>query len=106
MLAVVHQLQPCDHVIAALLVDHRTLTTGQLTAVLFDSPSTARGRLYRLRHLRWVDRFTPSEPASAARLTGSQGCSRPATTPSTLAAPHRHHGPGGTGLKRSLPAPT
>lgn len=59
MLAVVHQLQPRDHVIAALLVEHRTLTTCQLTAVLFDSPSTARARLYRLRHLRWVDRFTP-----------------------------------------------
>jgi len=59
LLTVVQQLQPRDHVIAALLVEHRTLTTGQLSAVLFDSPSTARARLYRLRQLRWVDRFTP-----------------------------------------------
>ena len=55
----VQQLQPRDHVIAALLVEHRTLTTGQLAAVLFDSASTARARLYRLRRLGWVDRFTP-----------------------------------------------
>ncbi len=43
----------------ALLVEHRTLTTNQLAAVLFDSASTARARLYRLRQLGWVDRFTP-----------------------------------------------
>lgn len=59
LLTVVQQLQPRDHVIAALLAEHRTLTTNQLTAVLFDAPSTARARLYRLRQLRWVDRFTP-----------------------------------------------
>lgn len=59
LLTVVQQLQPRDHVIAALLAEHRTLTTSQLAAVLFDAPSTARARLYRLRQLRWVDRFTP-----------------------------------------------
>ena len=59
LLSVVHLLQPRDHVIAGLLVEHRTLTTDQLAAVLFDTASTARARLYRLRQLGWVDRFTP-----------------------------------------------
>jgi hypothetical protein len=46
-------------VIADLLVEHRTLTTSQLAAVLFPSPAAARVRLYRLRRLEWVESFTP-----------------------------------------------
>ena len=39
LLRLAHQLQPRDQVIAALLVEHRVLTTSQLAAVLFGSPA-------------------------------------------------------------------
>ncbi len=62
LLTVVQTLQPRDQVVAALLVEHRALTTAQIAAVLFDSLATAKRRLYRLRQLGWVDRFTPIRP--------------------------------------------
>lgn len=62
LLTVVQTLQPRDQVLAALLAEHRALTTTQIAAVLFDSPATAKRRLYRLRQLGWVDRFTPIRP--------------------------------------------
>lgn len=62
LLRLAHQLQPRDQVIAALLVEHRVLTTSQLAAVLFGSLSAARTRLYRLRARHWVVSFTPVRP--------------------------------------------
>ena len=62
LLTAVQTLQPRDQVVAALLVEHRALTTAQVAAVLFDSLATAKRRLYRLRQLGWVDRFTPIRP--------------------------------------------
>jgi hypothetical protein len=52
-------LGPRDQVLAQLLDEHRTLTTTQITAALFNSRSTATGRLYRLRQAGWLDRFIP-----------------------------------------------
>ena len=62
LLRLAHQLQPRDQVIAALLVEHRVLTTSQLAGVLFGSLSAARTRLYRLRARHWVVSFTPVRP--------------------------------------------
>lgn len=59
LLAALRRLQPRDQVIADLLVEHRSLTTSQLAAVLFPSLAAARVRLYRLRRLGWVESFTP-----------------------------------------------
>lgn len=63
LLADLHHLTPRDQVIAALLVEHRALTTSQLAAVLFSSVSAARTRLYRLRAKGWVYSFTPIRAA-------------------------------------------
>jgi hypothetical protein len=52
------QLQPRDKVIAHLLAEHRTLTTQQITAVLFPSHDACRQRLYRLRRRGFIDCFT------------------------------------------------
>ena len=51
------RLQPRDSVLTLLLEEHRTLTTTQIAAVLYDSYATARARLYRLRRADWLDRF-------------------------------------------------
>ncbi|WP_281365063.1 replication-relaxation family protein [Phytohabitans houttuyneae] len=47
---------------AELLVDHQVLTTGQLTAMLFTSPTTCLHRLHALRQLGVVDRFLRHRP--------------------------------------------
>jgi hypothetical protein len=56
-------LRPRDQVLTQLLDEHRTLTTTQITAALFDARGTARNRLYALRGIGWVDRFTPFRAA-------------------------------------------
>ncbi|GAA4474602.1 hypothetical protein GCM10023170_097100 [Phytohabitans houttuyneae] len=60
-----HRLRPRDYTIAALLDEHTTLTTDQLTAVLFAHPTTCRHRLHQLRTLTFVDRFIRNQPGAA-----------------------------------------
>ncbi|WP_433221869.1 replication-relaxation family protein [Dactylosporangium sp. CS-047395] len=64
LLDVSHRLRPRDYAIAALLDEHTTLTTTQLTAILFDSPTTCRHRLQLLRRLQFVDRFVRNRPGA------------------------------------------
>ncbi|GIH05688.1 hypothetical protein Rhe02_37550 [Rhizocola hellebori] len=52
-----HRLRPRDYAIASLLYHHTTLTTDQLTAILFRNPITCRHRLGTLRSFGFVDRF-------------------------------------------------
>jgi hypothetical protein len=58
------RLRPRDYTIAALLDEHTTLTTDQLTAVLFGNPITCRHRLHLLRRLGFVDRFIRTRPGA------------------------------------------
>ena len=53
------RLETRDHVLAQLLHEHRTLTTSQITAILFASPRTCRNRLGVLRTFDFVDWFIP-----------------------------------------------
>ncbi|MDQ1646710.1 MAG: hypothetical protein QOJ50_2894 [Cryptosporangiaceae bacterium] len=67
------RLQPRDLTLALLLDEHRTLTTGQITTVLFSSPRTCRNRLDALRGLRFIDRVLlnrPGQPLSAHWVPG------------------------------------
>jgi hypothetical protein len=57
LIDVAHRLRPRDYAIASLLDEHTTLTTDQLTAVLFSSAITCRHRLTALRSFGFVDRF-------------------------------------------------
>ena len=94
LLRVMTWLRPRDYVLAHLLDQHATLTTPQITAVLFTSESRARARLYRLRGLGWVGCFTSVRfrsrlpmhwilgPAGAIYAAHYQG--RPPPTPRTL----------------------
>jgi hypothetical protein len=59
LLALSSRLRPRDYVLALLLDEHRVLTTPQIAAILFQSLRTCRNRLDALRHLGFVDRFTP-----------------------------------------------
>lgn len=52
-----YKLQPRDQVILDLLAEHQTLSTPQITAILFTSTVRAKGRLYTLRAQGWVDCF-------------------------------------------------
>ncbi|GLL03713.1 replication-relaxation family protein [Dactylosporangium matsuzakiense] len=61
------RLQPRDYVLAHLLDQHRFLTTDQIAAILFTSPSTCRNRLDVLRRLGFIDWFMPVHP-TAGRL--------------------------------------
>lgn len=56
------RLQPRDQVLAQLLDEHQTLTSTQISAILFRTRATATNRLYVLRQIGWVDRFTPIRP--------------------------------------------
>ena len=58
LLQLMSRLQPRDYVLAHLLDQHRTLSTAQITAVLFTSPGRARNRLYTLRRAGFIDCFT------------------------------------------------
>jgi hypothetical protein len=53
------RLETRDYVLAELLHEHRTLTTSQITAILFTSQRTCRNRLGVLRKLDFVDWFIP-----------------------------------------------
>src|SRR3954451_19160918 len=90
LIDIAHRLRPRDHTIAALLADHTTLTTGQLTGMLFGSPITGRHRLHLLRRLDFLDRFTHTWPGApgpvcwipgplAARYTALSRNSHPPT---------------------------
>jgi len=59
-----HRLRPRDYTIAALLDEHVTLTTEQLTSMLFDNPITCRHRLQALRGLGFIDRFIRNRPGA------------------------------------------
>ncbi|WP_203655432.1 replication-relaxation family protein [Actinocatenispora rupis] len=56
-----------DRVLLNLLSEHGTLTTAQITTMLFGSPSTAKQRLARLRALLLLDAFRPHNPATGTR---------------------------------------
>src|SRR5262245_34407170 len=68
LLPLSHRLTPRDLHLAGLLVEHRTLTTSQITAQLFTHPGTARSRLRQLREIGFLDRFTHRTP-DGARVT-------------------------------------
>lgn len=57
LIDVSHRLRPRDYTLASLLDEHTTLTTDQLTDVLFTSAITCRHRLTVLRSFGFVDRF-------------------------------------------------
>jgi hypothetical protein len=58
------RLEPRDYVLAHLLHQHRTLTTDQITAMLFTAARTCRNRLNVLRRLGWIDWFQPIRPGA------------------------------------------
>jgi len=63
LIDVSHRLRARDYAIASLLDEHTTLTTDQLTTVLFASAITCRHRLTTLRAFGFVERFIRrSEP--------------------------------------------
>jgi len=59
-----HRLRPRDYTIAALLDEHTSLTTDQITAILFTNPTTCRHRLHTLRRIGFVDRFIRNRPGA------------------------------------------
>jgi hypothetical protein len=59
-----HRLRPRDYALAALLDEHTTLTTDQISAVLFANPITCRHRLQTLRRIGFVDRFLRNRPGA------------------------------------------
>lgn len=65
LIDVSHRLRPRDYTIAVLLDEHTTLTTEQLTAVLFRNETTCRHRLHALRRISFVDRFLRNRPGAA-----------------------------------------
>lgn len=63
LIEVSHRLRPRDYAVASLLDEHTTLTSDQLTTVLFTSAITCRHRLTTLRSFGFVERFIRrSEP--------------------------------------------
>jgi len=58
------RLRPRDYTIAALLDEHTTLTTEQITAILFTNATTCRHRLHTLRRIGFVDRFIRNRPGA------------------------------------------
>jgi hypothetical protein len=59
---IAHRLQPRDLTLAVLLSEHHLLTTDQITAVLFGSPTTCVHRLRLLRRLTFIDRLIRRQP--------------------------------------------
>ncbi len=59
-----YRLRPRDYTIASLLDEHTTLTTDQLTSILFTNPTTCRHRLHTLRKIAFVDRFIRNRPGA------------------------------------------
>jgi DNA-binding CsgD family transcriptional regulator len=68
LLQLSHRFTPRDLHLARLLAEHRTLTTSQITDLLFTHPGTARNRLRQLREIGFLDRFTHRTP-DGTRLT-------------------------------------
>jgi len=62
LLRLSHRLTSRDLHLARLLAEHRTLTTPQITGLLFAHPGTARNRLRQLREIGFLDRFTHRTP--------------------------------------------
>jgi hypothetical protein len=62
-----HRLQPRDRTIAVLLDDHTALTTDQIAAILFHSPTTCLNRLHTLRRLDFIARITRDIPGQRTR---------------------------------------
>lgn len=60
--AVSSRLEARDYVLAQLLHDHRTLTTEQIAAILYNSVRTCRNRLAVLRSFGFIDWFHPVRP--------------------------------------------
>ncbi|WP_436536238.1 replication-relaxation family protein [Actinoplanes sp. HUAS TT8] len=74
LLSISHRLRVRDYTIANLLDEHSTLTTDQLTAILFEHRTTCRHRLHALRRLGFIDRFIrnrPGEPNPACWVPGT-----------------------------------
>jgi hypothetical protein len=65
LIEISHRLRPRDYTIAELLDEHTTLTTDQITAILFSNPTTCRHRLHALRKVGFVDRFIRNRPGAA-----------------------------------------
>jgi hypothetical protein len=65
LIDVSHRLRPRDYVLACLLDEHTTLTTDQITTVLFANPTTCRHRLHTLRRIGFIDRFLRNRPGAA-----------------------------------------
>lgn len=63
-----HRLRARDYTIASLLHQHTTLTTDQLTMVVFTNPITCRHRLGTLRSFGFVDRFIRRNHSGAPNL--------------------------------------
>jgi hypothetical protein len=59
-----HRLRPRDYTIAALLDEHTTLTTDQISSILFTNVTTCRHRLTTLRKIAFVDRFLRNRPGA------------------------------------------
>jgi hypothetical protein len=64
LIEISHRLRPRDYTIAALLDEHTTLTTDQLTSILFTNPTTCRHRLHTLRKISFIDRFIRNRPGA------------------------------------------
>ncbi|WP_242891126.1 replication-relaxation family protein [Actinomadura litoris] len=62
---VAYRLTARDRDLLALVWEHRVLTTGQLTTLLFPSPERARQRLNRLHRLHALLRFRPWTPVGS-----------------------------------------
>ncbi|MFI6079253.1 replication-relaxation family protein [Actinoplanes sp. NPDC051343] len=68
LIDVSHRLRARDYAIASLLDEHTTLTTDQLTAVLFSSVITCRHRLTTLRSFGFVERFIRRDVAGTPNI--------------------------------------
>jgi hypothetical protein len=64
-LRVLAQLTVRDRYLLSLIGEHQVFTTGQLTALAFDSPARAQHRLLVLYRLGILDRFRWNQPAGS-----------------------------------------
>ncbi|NMO57786.1 hypothetical protein HH310_42320 [Actinoplanes sp. TBRC 11911] len=64
LIDVSHRLRSRDYAIARLLDEHTTLTTPQITSILFTNPTTCRHRLHLLRRIGFIDRFIRNRPGA------------------------------------------
>jgi hypothetical protein len=93
VLSVQSRLTSRDRTIIDWLDRHGVLTTAQLAAAFFSSPTTASHRLAKLRAMGLVDRSTThSPPAGSDPGTGSSDHSAPASPPPDATPRHPHPG--------------